>query len=122
VSDVFGTCEGGDIRELARVLTGGGNLVIIGRGRFGSSPGDEHLKIHSLDSKSICRILRQQGFQIRHCEGFGFRGRRAHWAKSWQMPALPLADLIMIRAEYTQNNPILTPINFGQANLSREAI
>ncbi|MFT5139194.1 MAG: hypothetical protein ACI9H8_001687 [Lysobacterales bacterium] len=122
LNHMYGMKEAADILELRRVLAGGGNLIIIGRGRYGSVTDIESPKTPLFDYKSICRLLRQQGFQISQCEGFGFRGRQVHWEKNWQMVALPLADLIMIRAKYSQNSHIVTPIRFGQVNLSREAV
>lgn len=102
------------LTEAQRVLKGGGQIIVIGWGRFGSGPGKQSRDRSSVDARFICRWLRQRNFQIRQCEGFGLRGRPVHLQGRWVKTVLPLADLVMIRALLQSPRAVITPITFNQ--------
>jgi hypothetical protein len=127
--------DGGEpqLAEAQRVLTGNGQLMVIGRSRFGMRPDNRTSDIPALDVRSVCRNLKRRAFLIRQCEGLGFRGRRVHLQKSWQQLALPFSDLVLIRGRHTRLKPVATPLKFTQPQvagvrsaaldgLSREAV
>ncbi len=114
VHGLFSSGDSTELNEAQRVLTGGGQLIVIGRGRYVSDSGGQTQKLPALDVRSVCRCLKQRDFRIRQCEGFGFRGRPVRWKKRWQMAALPMADLILIRGQHKQHTHVVTPLRFSE--------
>jgi hypothetical protein len=103
-----------EIDEAHRVLTGNGQLLLIGRGRFGIRPAHLASGIPSLNARLVCSVLRERAFLIRQCEGLGIRNRRIHLHRSWQRTALPFSDLVLIRGRHTRHKTVVTPLKFSQ--------
>jgi SAM-dependent methyltransferase len=105
--------DDGVLDELQRILAGGGQLIILGRGRWGKKTELVRFK-PSMNAASLSRRLQQKGFQIRQCEGFGIRSLKCHLSKPWQSLGLQLCNQVMIRAEHKSIRPVVTPFRFSQ--------
>lgn len=96
--------------EAQRVLKAGGQLLVIGCGRFGGAgkarPG--------LRARRLCQILRRRSFQIRQCEGLGWRGRAVSLDAVWQQPLLTLCELVLVRARHHDHEAMVTPLRFSR--------
>lgn len=96
--------------EAGRVLKAGGQLLVIGCGRFGGAdqagPG--------LRARRLCLTLRRRNFQIRQCEGLGWRGRGVSLGASWQLPLLAFCELVLVRARHRDHEPMVTPLRFSR--------
>lgn len=96
--------------EAQRVLKAGGQLLVIGCGRFGGAgktgPG--------LRARRLCHALRRRAFQIRQCEGLGWRGRGVSLDAAWQRPLLAFCELVLVRARHQDHEPVVTPMRFSQ--------
>ena len=96
--------------EAQRVLKAGGQLLVIGSGRFGGAgragPG--------LRAQRLCQALRRRAFRIRQCEGLGLRGGGVCLDASWQRPLLAFCELVLVRARHHDHEPMLTPLRFSR--------
>jgi len=102
-----------ELDEFHRVIRPGGQLLIIGTGRFaGKRRADDQTPW--LDVRPVIQNLRSKTFEVRQCQGFGLRGKVASLAASWQRPALRFSDVIMIRGRFKDNQPAVTPLRFNQ--------
>lgn len=100
--------------EIQRVLKGDGQVIIIGRGRFGMRGEPLRDELPYIDARALCRNLRQRTFQVRQCEGFGVLGRPAHLSGPWQGTALPLSDAVMVRGRHQVQRPVVTHLRFSR--------
>jgi SAM-dependent methyltransferase len=96
--------------EAQRVLKAGGQLLVIGCGRFGGAgkagPG--------LRAQRLCQTLRRRAFQIRQCEGLGWRGRGVSLGAAWQRPLLEFCELVLVRARHQDHEPVVTTLRFSR--------
>jgi hypothetical protein len=104
-----------ELDEFERVLTGNGQLLVIGSGIFGVHQGSG---LPVIQARSLCTALQQRSFRVRQCEGEGIRGRSVYLHKQWQRPLLPLADRIMVRARHTRQRPLVTPLKFASPQVA----
>ncbi len=124
-----------EFRETRRILAGGGDLFVLGKGSLGlrsrfGSPGDD---LPALKVRTLCRRLQASSFRIEHCVGVGLLGIPVSCERRWQQPALPFADSVLIMGHHRTAKPIVTPLRFSQPqtvgvqsavadHLSREAV
>ena len=111
---VFSNGQEPELDEVQRVVAGHGQLLAIGRGRFGLPVETGETDIPNINARVLCQSLKQRAFEIRQCEGIGFRGRAVHWQKPWQQLAFSFNDLVLIRGQHKQHKPVVTRLRFSQ--------
>lgn len=103
-----------ELEEACRVIRPGGQLLMIGAGRFCGARKKQDREQPSMNVGSILRNVRSRDFEIKQCEGFGMRGRPVHLDARWQKPLLRFSNLILIRGRHRGNHPMVTPLRFGR--------
>lgn len=113
---VFADGREPELEEAWRVLSGGGDLFVLGQGslglplRFyrqrGNWPG--------LRVRQVCQRLKERAFVIEQCTGSGILGIGARYAQRWQRPLLPFADTVVIHGRHRPLKPIVRPLRFGR--------
>jgi SAM-dependent methyltransferase len=124
-----------ELGEAERILTAGGEIFVLGRGRLGlvGRFGRPRNDLPRLWVGRMCRSLREHSFRIEQCVGMGLAGVRVNCDRRWQQPALPFADAVLIRGRHRAVDPIVTPLRFNRPqtvgvqsaaadSLSREAV
>ena len=110
---VLGEKLPGDLEELQRVLSHGGQLLIIGRGLLDIKGRFRADSPAALNLYSTQHLLRRRGFRIISCEGFGIFGMNVRLNRSWQKLFLPFSDRVLIRAQHHINKHVATPLRFS---------
>jgi len=103
-----------ELDEIQRVLCGEGQVIAIGRGRFGMRNDPLREALPALDARALCRNLRRRTFLVRQCEGFGVLGRPAHLSGPWRGTALPFSDAVFVRGRQQLRKPAVTHLRFSQ--------
>jgi SAM-dependent methyltransferase len=103
-----------EMDEIQRVLGGDGQVIAIGRGRFGMRGDPLRAELPTVDVRALCRNLRRRAFQVRQCEGFGMLGMPAHLSRPWHGSALAFSDTVLIRGSHRVERPVVTPLRFGK--------
>jgi SAM-dependent methyltransferase len=124
-----------EFQEARRILAGGGDLFVLGKGSLGitSRFGKSRTDLPALQVRRMCRQLRNHSFRIEQCVGIGLLGAPVTCEQRWQQPALPFADSVLIIGRHRTLKPIVTPLRFSQPqtvgvqsaaadSLSREAV
>ena len=110
--------DGGEpeFREARRILTGGGELFVLGRGSLGlrSRFGKSRHDLPALRVRTMCQKLRDHSFRIEQCVGIGLMGMPVSCERRWQQPALPFADCVLILGRRRTVKPIVTPLRFSR--------
>lgn len=109
-------CDGNEpeLDEIKRILRGDGQVIAIGRGRFGMRGEELRNELPHIDARALCRNLRQREFLVRQCEGFGVFGRPAHLAGRWTETVLPFSDAVLVRGQHEVQRPVVTPLRFSR--------
>ena len=110
--------DGGEpgLAEFERVLEGGGHLVVLGLGYWGSAyrlarNGKADTAIRPM---RLCRELENRDFTIEECTGAGFVGAPVNNSGGWRRPLLGFSDEVLIRARSTGSGRIVTPLRMGR--------
>jgi SAM-dependent methyltransferase len=104
-----------ELQEAGRVIRPGGQLLVIGTGRFSGTRKKHGREQPSMKVQSIIRQMRSLDFDIRKCQGIGLRGRSLRLDARWQMPLLTFSNLILIRGRHQGNHPMVTPLRFSRS-------
>lgn len=100
------------LAEACRTLKAGGQLLLLGHGRFGGCRGNPaHV---ALQPGRLCRALDRHSFRVAQCAGLGLRGRPLKLEFRWQRPLLAWCELIAIRARHHDPGTMVTPLRFSR--------
>lgn len=104
------------LAEFERVLEGGGQLVVLGLGFWGS-----RYRLSRRDGAPtairpmrLCRELEYRDFTIEECAGAGIAGAQVRTGGGWKKPLLGVCDEVMIRARSQGSSRIVTPLRMGR--------
>lgn len=103
-----------ELEEACRVIRPGGQLLVVGAGRFSGANKNQGREQPSMNVQSIIRQMRSQDFEIRTCQGIGLRGRALRLDAGWHAPFLKFSNLILIRGRHQGNHPMVTPLRFSR--------
>jgi hypothetical protein len=114
--DVFADGSEPELAESERVLTGGGEIFVLGRGALGLAGrfGQPGSGLPRLQVGAVCRSLQAHSFRIEQCIGVGLAGMLVNCDRRWQQPALPFADAVLIQGRHRTAQTIVTPLRFGR--------
>lgn len=105
-----------ELHEAWRVLSGGGDLFVVGHGSLGwrARFGPRAASVPALRVRQVCQQMRKRAFSIEQCAGRGLLGIPVYWERTWQRPALPFADTVLIHGRHRPLRPIVRPLSFGR--------
>jgi hypothetical protein len=110
--------DGGEpeLAETERVLTGGGEIFVLGQGVLGLAGrfGQTRSTLPRLRVGAMCRSLQAHSFRIEQCIGIGLAGLQVSCDRRWQQPVLPFADAVLIQGRHRTAKAIVTPLRFGR--------
>ena len=114
---VFSDGHEPELDEAERILTGDGELFVLGRGILGprAQAAKTRRVLPGLKVRQVCQRLKSRSFIIEHCAGVGLMGMPVSCDRRWQRPALPFADIIVVHGRRHQSKPIVTTLRFSQA-------
>jgi SAM-dependent methyltransferase len=113
---VFADGREPELDEAWRVLSGGGDLFVLGQGSLGRPLRFYGRRRHwpGLRVRQVCQRLRQRAFVIEHCTGSGILGLGVRCVQRWQRPMLPFVDTVVIHGRHRPLKPIVRPLGFGR--------
>lgn len=102
--------------ELLRVLEPGGQLLVLGAGRWSlARRRDPQLRqAPTIRLAGLSRALRRRSFIIELRRGQGCCGLRIATGEGWRRPLLGFSDAIMVAARHRGRGPIITPLRFAR--------
>lgn len=103
-----------ELDEVCRVIRPGGQLLVIGAGRFSGTGKKQGKEQPSMKVQSIIRQMRSQDFEIRSCQGIGLCGRAVRLDAGWHKPLIRFSNLVLIRGRHQGNYPMVTPLRFSR--------
>ena len=106
-----------ELHEARRVLCAGGDLFVLGTGRFGlrALTGMRREQCPRLRLLQMCQQLRRRAFDVERCAASGLAGVPVYWERWWQRPTLPLADVVLVHGRHRPLRPVITPLRLGRA-------
>jgi SAM-dependent methyltransferase len=117
------------IAGIRRVMRGGGHLLVLGAGRWGSR------NIHRWEPRPpavrpfrICRRLRDRSFVIEDCAGYGLARLSLRSGNGASRLLVGVSDQVMVRARLSKARPIAMASRFrkpravGAQSVARQAL
>lgn len=108
-----------ELHEFCRVIRPGGQLLVIGAGRYCGTRKQQEREQPSMNVASVIRALRSHDFEIRQCQGIGLRRRPVCLEAGWQKPLLKFSNLILVRGKHQGNHAMVTPLRFSRPGTGR---